>query len=163
MFVTDFICPILLVIACVAVIAVTLYGFYIQDTVVNIAGAIGTVCLILFIGISLGVKATGNNEAIQPNEVVQEETKTIETTKTQPVQLIPEITYEPAELVECVELENGIYQMLFAVGESEVQLFSWIDTYTYPDDTPYLLTMDNKGTLNDPLDDEILVVWKDMN
>ena len=157
MFITDFIYPILLVIACVAVIAVTLYGFYIQDTVVNIAGAIGTVCLILFIGISLGVKATENNKEIQVNEVIQEETKT------QPVQVIPEITYEPAELVECVELENGAYQMLFTVGESEVQLFSWIDTYTYPDDTPYLLTMDNKGTLNDPLDDEILVVWKDMN
>ena len=157
MFITNFIFPVLLVIACVAVIAVTLYGFYIQDAVVNIAGAIGTVCLILFIGISLGVKATRNNEEIQVNEVIQEETKT------QPVQVIPEITYEPAELVECVELENGTYQMLFAVGESEVQLFSWIDTYAYPDDTPYLLTMDNKGTLNDPLDDEILVVWKDMN
>ena len=53
--------------------------------------------------------------------------------------------------------------MLFAVGGSEVQLFSWIDMYAYPDDVPYLLTMDNKGTLNNPLDDEILVVWKDMN
>ena len=157
MFITNFIFPVLLVIACVAIIGITLYGFYIQDEVVNIAGAIGTVCLILFIGISLGVKATGNNEEIQVNEVIQEEVQS------QPVQVIPEITYEPAELVECVELENGTYQMLFAVGESEVQLFSWVDTYTYPDDTPYLLTMDNKGTLNDPLDDEILVVWKDMN
>ena len=161
MFVTDFICPVLLVIACVAIIGVTLYGFYIQNEVVNIVGAIGTVCLILFIGlfigISLGVKTTENNESIQANEAVQEEVKS------QPVQVISEITYEPAELVECVELESGVYQMLFVVGESEAQLFSWIDTYTYPDDTPYLLTMDNKGTLNDPLDDEILVVWKDMN
>lgn len=163
MFITNFICPVLLVITCVAIIGVTIYGFYLHDEVVNIAGAVGAICLIFFIGISLGLKATGNNEPIQPNEVVQEETKSIETTKTQPAQVISEITYEPAELVECVELENGAYEMLFAIGESEVQLFSWIDTYTYPDDTPYLLTMDNKGTLNDPLDDEILVVWKDMN
>ena len=111
---------------------------------------------------------TDGNPIFSFNTAKQEniEEKIIESTTTaniQRFQVIPEITYEPAELVECVELEDGTYEMLFAVGESEVQLFSWIDTYIYPDDTPYLLTMDNKGTLNNPLDDEILVVWKDMN
>ena len=158
MFITDFICPVLLVIACIAIVVITFLGFFTQNETIGIIGIIGSVCLILFVGISLGEKAN-----TQPNEVVQEETKSIKTTETQQVQTIPEITYEPAELVNVTELENGIYEMLFVVGESEVQLFSWYDTYTYPDDVPYLLTMDNKGTLNDPTDDEIIVVWKDMN
>ena len=158
MFITDFICSVLLVIACIAIVVITFLGFFTQDETIGIIGIIGSVCLILFIGISLGEKAN-----TQPNEVVQEETKSIKTTETQQVQTIPEITYEPAELVNVTELENGIYEMLFVVGEREVQLFSWYDTYTYPDDVPYLLTMDNKGTLNDPTDDEIIVVWKDMN
>ena len=158
MFITDFICPVLLVIACIAIVVITFLGFFTQNETIGIIGIIGSVCLILFVGISLGEKAN-----TQPNEVVQEETKSIKTTETQQVQTIPEITYEPAELVSVTKLENGIYEMLFVVGESEVQLFSWHDTYTYPDDVPYLLTMDNKGTLNDPTDDEILVVWKDMN
>ena len=158
MFITDFICPVLLVIACIAIVVITFLGFFTKDETIGIIGIIGSVCLILFVGISLGEKAN-----TQPNEVVQEETKSIKTTETQQVQTIPEITYEPAELVSVTKLENGIYEMLFVVGESEVQLFSWYDTYTYPDDVPYLLTMDNKGTLNDPTDDEIIVVWKDMN
>ena len=137
---------------------ITIYGFFLMyDDLAKKSAIVGLICGILFLGINFWLNTKGNNEPIQPNEVVQEEVQS------KPVQAIPEITYEPAELVECVELENGAYQMLFSVGESEVQLFSWIDTYTYPDDTPYLLTMDNKGTLNNPLDDEILVVWKDMN
>lgn len=157
MFITDFICPVLVVLTCLAIIIMTFYGVYIGDEILQILGFIGMVCILLFLGITVGLRTTVGEVNTQSNKVVQEETKS------QPVQVISEITYEPAELIECVELENGAYQMLFAVGESEVQLFSWIDTYTYPDNTPYLLTMDNKGTLNNPLDDEILVVWKDMN
>lgn len=149
----EIIASLLIIIIGVAII-IDIYGFCIMDVdLAKKSAIIGLFCGILFLGINFGLDTTGHNEPIQANEEVQ----------SKPVQVIPEITYEPAELVECVELENGTYQMLFAVGESEVQLFSWIDTYTYPDDTPYLLTMDNKGTLNDPLDDEILVVWKDMN
>lgn len=153
----EIIASLLIIITGVAII-ITIYGFCIMDDdLAKKSAIVGLVCGILFLGINFGLDTKESNETIQANEAVQEEMKS------QPVQVIPEITYEPAELVECVELENGTYQMLFAVGESEVQLFSWIDTYTYPDDVPYLLTMDNKGTLNDPLDDEILVVWKDMN
>lgn len=156
MFITEFICPVLVVILCLAIAIITLYGTYIGDKIVSVIGFTELVCLLILVAFSTGIKTVEEKNEIQFNE-------TVETVKVQQVQVIPEITYEPAELVECVELENGTYQMLFAVGESEVQLFSWVDTYTYPDDTPYLLTMDNKGTLNDPLDDEILVVWKDMN
>ena len=156
MFITEFICPVLVVILCLAIAIITLYGTYIGDKIVSVIGSTELVCLLILVAFSTGIKTVEEKNEIQFNE-------TVETVKVQQVQVIPEITYEPAELVECVELENGTYQMLFAVGESEVQLFSWVDTYTYPDDTPYLLTMDNKGTLNDPLDDEILVVWKDMN
>lgn len=161
MFVTDFICPVLLLIACVAVITVTLYGFYLHDEVVNIAGAIGTVCLILFVGISLGVKATENNEEIQVNKVIQEE-----------IQSKPEDIYEPlsgcfthvaAEIYNQYQNEDGTYSNVFRVDYSEVQAFIWISGKPLPDDVPYLLTMDYKDTPNNPLDDEIVVVWMDMN
>ena len=157
MFITEFICPVLVVILCFAIAIITLYGTYSGDNIVSIIGFIELVCILILIAFSAGIKTVGEKNEIQFNEP----TETVEVQ--QQVQVIPEITYEPAELVECTELENGAYEMLFAVGESEVQLFSWIDMYAYSDDVPYLLTMDNKGTLNNPLDDEILVVWKDMN
>ena len=157
MFITEFICPVLVVILCFAIAIITLYGTYSGDNIVSIIGFIELVCILILIAFSAGIKTVGEKNEIQFNEPAE----TVEVQ--QQVQVIPEITYEPAELVECTELENGAYEMLFAVGESEVQLFSWIDMYAYPDDVPYLLTMDNKGTLNNPLDDEILVVWKDMN
>ena len=157
MFITEFICPVLVVILCFAIAIITLYGTYSGDNIVSIIGFIELVCILILIAFSAGIKTVGEKNVIQFNEP----TETVEVQ--QQVQVIPEITYEPAELVECTELENGAYEMLFAVGESEVQLFSWIDMYAYSDDVPYLLTMDNKGTLNNPLDDEILVVWKDMN
>lgn len=161
MFITDFICPVLLVIACIAIIVITYYGFCIQDEIIGIIGIIGIVCLILFVGIFLGVKTTENNEEIQANEVIQEE-----------AQPKTEDTYEPlsgctahvaAEIYDQYQNEDGTYSNVFGVDYSEVQRFIWITEQPLPDDVPYLLTMDYKDTLNNPLDDEILVVWKDMN
>lgn len=161
MFITDFICPVLLVIACIAIIVITYYSFCIQDEIISIIGIIGTVCLILFVGIFLGVKTTENNEEIQDNEVIQEE-----------AQPKTEDTYEPisgctthvaAEIYNQYQNEDGTYSNVFGVNYSEVQCFIWISEQPLPDDVPYLITMDNKGTLNNPLDDEIVVVWKDMN
>ena len=161
MFITDFICPVLLAIACIAIIVVTFYGFCIQDEIIGIIGIIGTVCLILFVGIFLGVKTTENNEEIQANEVIQEEA--------QPKQ---EDTYEPlsgctthvaAEIYDQYQNEDGTYSNVFGVDYSEIQCFIWITEQPLPDDVPYLLTMDYKDTLNNPLDDEILVVWMDVN
>ena len=161
MFITDFICPVLLVIACIAIIVITYYGFCIQDEIIGIIGIIGTVCLILFVGIFLGVKTTENNEEIQANESIQEE-----------VQYRQEDTYEPlsgctthvaAEIYDQYQNKDGTYSNVFGVNYSEVQCFIWISEQPLPDDVPYLITMDNKGTLNNPLDDEIVVVWKDMN
>ena len=157
MFITEFICPVLVVILCLAIAIITLYGTYSGDNLVSIIGFIELVCILILIVFFARIKTVEEKNEIQFNKPAE----TVEVQ--QQVQVIPEITYEPAELVECTELENGEYEMLFAVGESEVQLFSWIDMYAYPDDVPYLLTMDNKGTPNNPLDDEILVVWKDMN
>ena len=161
MFITDFICPVLLVIACIAIIVITYYGFCIQDEIIGIIGIIGTVCLILFVGIFLGVKTTENNEEIQANESIQEE-----------VQYRQEDIYEPlsdctthvaAEICDQYQNENGTYSNVFGVDYSEIQCFIWITEQPLPDDVPYLLTMDYKDTLNNPLDDEILVVWMDVN
>ena len=161
MFITDFICPVLLVIACIAIIVITYYSFCIQDEIISIIGIIGTVCLILFVGIFLGVKTTENNEENQTNEIIQEE-----------AQLKTEDIYEPlsgctthvaAEICDQYQNEDGTYSNVFGVDYSEIQCFIWISEQPLPDNVPYLITMDNKGTLNNPLDDEIVVVWKDMN
>ena len=161
MFITDFIYPVLLVIACIAIVVITFYSLLTQDEIIGIIGIIGTVCLILFVGIFLGVKTTENNEEIETNEPIQEE-----------VQSQPEDIYEPlsgctthvaAEICDQYQNEDGTYSNVFGVDYSEIQCFIWISEQPLPDDVPYLLTMDYKDTPDNPLDDEILVVWMDMN
>ena len=161
MFITDFICPVLLVITCIAIVVITFLGFFTQDETIGIIGIIGSVCLILFVGISLGEKATENNEEIQDNEVIQEESQP----KTEDIYepLSGCTTHVAAEICDQYQNEDGTYSNVFGVDYSEVQCFIWISEQPLPDDVPYLLTMDYKDTLNNPLDDEILVVWMDMN
>ena len=161
MFITDFICPVLLVIACIAIIVITYYSFCIQDEIISIIGIIGTVCLILFVGIFLGVKTTENNEENQTNEIIQEEAQL----KTEDIyeHLSGCTTHVAAEICDQYQNEDGTYSNVFRVDYSEIQCFIWISEQPLPDNVPYLITMDNKGTLNNPLDDEIVVVWKDMN
>ena len=75
---------------------------------------------------------------------------------------ISDIYYAEAELVSNDKISDDTYQMEFAVGNSEVQIFVITSNYQYPDDIPYLLTMSNNNTPNDCTDDKILVVWGDM-
>lgn len=161
MFITDFICPVLLVIACIAIIVITYYGFCIQDEIIGIIGIIGTVCLILFVGIFLGVKTTENNKAIETNEPVQGEVQSQQENVHEPLSGCT--THVAAEIYDQYQNEDGTYSNVFGVDYSEVQRFIWISEQPLPNDVPYLLTMDYKDTLNNPLDDEILVVWMDMN
>lgn len=161
MFITDFICPVLVVLTCLAIIIMTFYGVYIKDEILQILGFIGMVFILLFLGITVGLRTTVGEVNTQSNKVNQEE-----------IQSKPEDTYEPlsgctthvaAEIYEQYQNEDGTYSNVFEVDYSEVQAFIWISEKPLPDDVPYLLTMDNKGTLNNPLDDEILVVWMDVN
>ena len=161
MFITDFICPVLLVIACIAIIVITYYGFCIQNEIIGIIGIIGTVCLILFVGIFLGVKTTENNEEIQANEVIQEEVQSQQENTCESISGCT--THVAAEIYDQYQNEDGTYSNVFGVDYSEIQCFIWITEQPLPDDVPYLLTMDYKDTLNNPLDDEILVVWMDVN
>lgn len=75
---------------------------------------------------------------------------------------ISDIYYAEAELVSNDKISDDTYQMEFAVGNSEVQIFVITSNYQYPNDIPYLLTMSNNNTPNDCTDDKILVVWGDM-
>lgn len=161
MFITDFICPVLLVITCIAIVVITFLGFFTQDETIGIIGIIGSVCLILFVGISLGEKATENNEEIQANEVIQEEVQSQQENVHEPLSGCT--THVAAEIYDQYQNEDGTYSNVFGVDYSEVQCFIWISEQPLPDDVPYLLTMDYKDTPDNPLDDEILVVWKDMN
>ena len=73
-----------------------------------------------------------------------------------------DIYYAEAELVSNDKISDDTYQMEFAVGNSEVQIFIITSNHQYPDNIPYLLTMSNNNTPNDCTDDKILVVWGDM-
>lgn len=157
----EIIASLLVIITGVAII-LSIYGFCIMDDRTTKKSVfVAIICGAFSLGIFIGVDVKGNNETIQSNEVIQEK-----------VQSTPENTYEPlsgctthvaAEIYDQYQNEDGTYSNVFGVDYSEVQAFIWISEKPLPDDVPYLLTMDYKDTPNNPLDDEILVVWMDMN
>ena len=157
----EIIAYLLIIVTGVATI-LTIYGLCLMyDDLAKKSAVVGVACGILAVALFFAINTKENDKVIETNEPIQEE-----------VQSQPEDTYEPlsgctthvaAEIYDEYQNEDGTYSNVFGVDYSEVQCFIWISEQPLPDDTPYLLTMDNKGTLNNPLDDEILVVWKDMN
>ena len=157
----EIIASLLIIITGVATI-IAFYGFCIMYyDLVKKSALVGVVCGILAITFLFVINTKENNKAIETNGPIQEE-----------VQFQPEDTYEPlsgctthvaAEIYDQYQNEDGTYSNVFGVDYSEVQRFIWISEQPLPNDVPYLLTMDYKDTLNNPLDDEILVVWMDMN
>ena len=157
----EIVASLLIIITGVATIF-TIYGFCIMYyDLVKKSAVIGIVCGILAVALFFIINIKENEKEIEVSTPIQEE-----------VQFQPENKYEPlsgctthvaAEICDQYQNEDGTYSNVFGVDYSEVQCFIWISEQPLPDDVPYLLTMDNKGTLNNPLDDEILVVWKDMN
>ena len=151
----------LIIVTGVAII-LTIYGTcLIYNNLAKASAAYGIACALMAVVLFFVINTKENNKAIETNEPIQEE-----------VQSQPEDIYEPlsgctthvaAEIYDQYQNEDGTYSNVFGVDYSEVQCFIWISEQPLPDDVPYLLTMDYKDTLNNPLDDEILVVWKDMN
>ena len=151
----------LIIVTGVAII-LTIYGTcLIYNNLAKASAAYGIACALMVVVLFFVINTKENDKAIETNEPVQEE-----------VQSQPEDTYEPlsgctthvaAEIYDQYQNEDGTYSNVFGVDYSEVQCFIWISEQPLPDDVPYLLTMDYKDTFNNPLDDEILVVWMDMN
>ena len=152
----------LLIIVTGVAIILTIYGTcLIYDNLAKASVAYGIACALMVVVLFFVINTKENDKAIETNEPIQEE-----------VQSQPEDIYEPlsgctthvaAEIYDQYQNEDGTYSNVFGVDYSEVQCFIWISEQPLPDDVPYLLTMDYKDTLNNPLDDEILVVWMDMN
>lgn len=120
-------------------------------------------CVVLaFVGIIAGNEYLSNetehNIKNQYNEIIAEKNAEIES-------LIEEnksdIYYLGAEIVSQINLNGATYEISFVDVENG-NVYKWIADYEYPDDVPYLLTMDSKETDN-VKDDEIIVVWMDMN
>ena len=151
----------LIIVTGVAII-LTIYGTcLIYNNLAQASAAYGIACALMVVVLFFIINTKENNKVIETNEPIQEE-----------VQSQPEDIYEPlsgctthvaAEICDQYQNEDGTYSNVFGVDYSEVQCFIWISEQPLPDDVPYLLTMDYKDTLNNPLDDEILVVWMDMN
>ena len=152
----------LLIIVTGVAIILTIYGTcLIYDNLAKASVAYGIACALMAVVLFFVINTKENDKVIEINEPIQEE-----------VQSQPEDIYEPlsgctthvaAEICDQYQNEDGTYSNVFGVDYSEVQCFIWISEQPLPDDVPYLLTMDYKDTLNNPLDDEILVVWMDMN
>ena len=160
----EIIASLLIIITGVATI-IAFYGFCIMYyDLVKKSAVVGVVCGILAVTLLFVINTKENNKAIETNEPIQEEV--------QYQQAQQENVHEPlsgctthvaAEICDQYQNEDGTYSNVFGVDYSEVQRFIWISEQPLPNDVPYLLTMDYKDTLNNPLDDEILVVWMDMN
>ena len=152
----------LLIIVTGVAIILTIYGTcLIYDNLAKASVAYGIACALMVVVLFFVINTKENDKEIETNEPIQEE-----------VQSQPEDIYEPlsgctthvaAEICDQYQNEDGTYSNVFGIDYSEVQCFIWISEQPLPDDVPYLLTMDYKDTLNNPLDDEILVVWMDMN
>ena len=157
----EIIAYLLIIVTGVATI-LTIYGLcLIYDDLAKKSAVVGVACGILAVALFFAINTKENDKVIETNEPIQEE-----------VQSQPEDTYEPlsgctthvaAEIYDQYQNEDGTYSNVFGVDYSEVQCFIWVSEQPLPYDVPYLLTMDYKDTLNNPLDDEILVVWMDMN
>lgn len=72
--------------------------------------------------------------------------------------------YQPADLIDEYLGEDGVYHITFIMTENENDgnIYLWDSEGILPDDIPYLLCMDSKGT-KEITDDEIIVVWGCMN
>ena len=151
----------LIIVTGVAII-LTIYGTcLIYDNLEKASVVYGIACALMAVILFFVINTKENSKVIETNEPIQEE-----------VQSQPEDIYEPlsgctthvaAEIYDQYQNEDGTYSNVFGVDYSEVQCFIWISEQPLPDDVPYLLTMDYKDTPDNPLDDEILVVWMDMN
>lgn len=97
----------------------------------------------------------------QCNEIIAEKNAEIESLKAIIEENKSDTYYLNAEIFNQIDLNNGNYAVNFINTESG-NIYTWIGEYEYPDDVPYLLTMDSKETDN-VKDDEIIVVWMDMD
>lgn len=68
------------------------------------------------------------------------------------------LVHKAAEIGECYQLSDGTWSIPFYVEENQTQIYLWEDDKPY-EDVPYLVVLDDKGTLNDPTDDELVTVW----
>ena len=140
----------------------TIYGICLMyDDLVKKSATVGIVCGILAITLLFVVYIKEISKEIETNEPIQEEIQPQQVDTYEPLSGCT--THVAAEICNQYQNEDGTYSNVFGVDYSEVQCFIWISEQPLPDDVPYLLTMDYKDTLNNPLDDEILVVWLDMN
>ncbi len=124
------------------------------------------ICIVLaFAGIVASNKYLSNETERdiknQCNEIIAEKNAEIESLKAIIEENKSDTYYLNAEIFNQIDLNNGNYAVNFINTESG-NIYTWIGEYEYPDDVPYLLTMDSKETDN-VKDDEIIVVWMDMN
>ena len=73
--------------------------------------------------------------------------------------------YLGVEIVEKTTYANNQYQYAFAVVDDtrfQGQLFIYVTESDLNMNVPYMLTMDDMGTKNDSLDDQIVVIWQNV-
>ena len=143
-------------------IILTIYGTcLIYDNLAKTSVVYGIACALMAVVLFFVVNTKENDKVIETNEPIQEEVQSKQEDVHEPLSGCT--THVAAEIYDQYQNEDGTYSNVFGVDYSEVQCFIWISEQPLPNDVPYLLTMDYKDTLNNPLDDEILVVWMDMN
>ena len=151
----------LIIVTGVAII-LTIYGTcLIYNNLAKASAAYGIACALMVVVLFFVINTKENDKAIETNEPIQEEVQSKQEDVHEPLSGCT--THVAAEIYDQYQNEDGTYSNVFGVDYSAVQCFIWMTEQPLPDAVPYLLTMDYKDTLNNPLDDEILVVWMDMN
>lgn len=107
----------------------------------------------VFSAIYAGIEKTQFAYDEMIDEIIEEKSKQIEKNTISEC-----LVHKAAEIGECYQLPDGNWSIPFYVEENQTQIYLWEDEEPY-EDVPYLVVMDDKGTLNDPTDDELVTVW----
>ena len=120
-----------------------------------------TFCVVMVIGVAPQLLNDSRQEEINYNK----DSKTIIEDKSYNTDLPDGMYYLGVEIIEKTIYADNQYQYSFAVIDDtrfQGQLFIYVTKSDLNVNVPYMLTMDDMGTKNDSLDDQIVVIWQNV-
>lgn len=153
-------------IACIICCFVGAYLYCEHDSKFWCYLSMGLAVIMLFITIFSSTFSAINDTQAVYDKIIEEKDKQInilenDSDSSDPIEietLSGCLVHKAAEIGECYQLPDGTWSIPFYVEENQTQIYLWEDDKPY-EDVPYLVVMDDKGTLNDPTDDELVTVW----
>ena len=123
-----------------------------------------TFCVVMVIGVAPQLLNDSRQEEINYNKDSKTIVEEVEDERYN-TDLPDNMYYLGVEIVEKTVYADNQYQYSFAVIDDtrfQGQLFIYVTESDLNINAPYMLTMDNMGTVNDALDDQIVVIWQNV-